>query len=271
MIKVNIETDGLLRLKAEIEGKAKQVRFAQERALNAAAYKAKQATVKEMSRVFDKPTPWVLGGIRYTKAERKTQTVMSSTVGFDYWGNKQLVTVAHTLKAQIYGNARKLKRFEVALQRIQILPHGRIAVPGEAAQMDQYGNMKASQINQILAWFRGFREQGYQANMTEETRARRKKGTKTKRGFEYFIAGDNSYRTWYRGTYEARGRKKMHPGIYMRIETGFGSAIKPVLMFVKMGYYKRRLDFYGVAERTAVKEYNEIFPRLLEDAMRTAR
>jgi len=97
------------------------------------------------ARVFDKPTSWVLRSVRYTKSNRKTQTEMSATVDFDFWGNKQGVTVAHVLRAEIYGGQRKLKRHEIALQRIGILPPGHFIVPGDAAQMDAYGNMNPAQ------------------------------------------------------------------------------------------------------------------------------
>lgn len=249
----------------------KHVRFATERALNAAAYQAAQATSKEMARVFDKPTRWVLKSVRYVKASRKTQQEMAASVDFDFWGNKQGVTVAQVLNAEIYGGQRRLKRHEIALQRIGVLPHGMFIVPGQAAKMDAFGNMSAGQINQILAWFKAFGEQGYQANTTQATRDKRRKGTRKSYGFEYFVVKDGAVRTWRRGTFEARGRHKMQPGVYMRTFTGFGDAIKPVMIFVKFARYRQRLDFYGIAERTARDEFASKFDSYLSDALRTAR
>ena len=40
-------------------------------------------------------------------------------------------------------------------------------VPGDAATLDQNGNMSAGQIVQIMSWFKAFGEQGYQANMRD--------------------------------------------------------------------------------------------------------
>lgn len=259
MIKVNVDSSGLLRLQAQIAGMGKQVRFATERALNAAAYQAAQATSKEMARVFDKPTSWVLRSVRYTKSNRKTQTEMSATVDFDFWGNKQGVTVAHVLRAEIYGGQRKLKRHEIALQRIGILPPGHFIVPGDAAQMDAYGNMNPGQINQIMSWFQAFGEQGYRANMRDGGKRLARGNKKTgQRGFAYFVL------------HKPHG--KLLPGVYQRFDfSGLGSSVKPVMIFVRFAKYRQRLDFYGLAERTARAEFNAKFPGFMEEAVRTAK
>ncbi len=256
MIKVNVDSSGMLRLRAELDGKAKQVRFAAMRALNEAAFKASKDTAKEMARIFDRPTPWVLGSVRYRKA---TRAKLEAQVDFDFWGNKQGVTVSHVLNAEIHGGARKAKRHEIALQRAGILPPGMGIVPGDAAAMDSYGNMSSGQIVQIMAWFKAFGEQGYKANMTDKTRGRLGRDNKRtgRKGFSYFAL--------------KKRHGKLLPGVYQRFDFGFGSAIKPVMIFVRMPQYKRRLDFYGLAERSARAEFNAKFPVLLEEAMRTAR
>lgn len=257
MIKVTIDTSGLLRLRAEIEGKAKQIPYATMRALNAAAYKAAQDTSKQIAKVFDKPTPWVLKSVRYTKAKKSN---LEATVDFDFWGNKQGVTVAHVLRAEISGGQRRLKRHEIALQKAGILAPGQAIVPGPAAKFDQYGNMSAGQIVQIMAWFKSFGEVGFKANMTDKTRAKLARGSKKKgvRGFEYFAL------------YKKHG--KLIPGIYQRINFGaWGTAVKPVMYFVPIPKYRQRLDFYGLAEKSARAEFAAQFPRMFEDAMRTAR
>lgn len=256
MIKINVDASGLMRLKAELEGKGKQVAFATARALNAAAFKATQETAKTMARVFDRPTPWVLRSVRYTKA---TKQKLESTVDFDFWGNKQGVTVSQVLRAEIFGGQRKLKRHEVALQRAGVLPPGQAIVPGPGAQFDQFGNMSAGQIVQIMAWFKSFGEVGYKSNMTDKTRARLGKTKRNgKRGFAYFAL------------YKKHG--KLIPGIYQRFGFGgLGSAVKAVMYFVPIPKYRQRLDFYGIAEKAARAEFAVQFPAMLEDAWKTAR
>lgn len=256
MITVKVESSGLLRLKADIDGMAKQVRFATMRALNAAAYKASQDTAKQMARVFDKPTPWVLKSVRYTKA---TKAKLEATVDFDFWGNKQGVTVSHVLRAEIYGGQRKLKRHEIALQRAGILPPGHFIVPGSAAMMDAYGNMNVGQINQIMSWFKSFGEQGYRANMRDGGKRLARGNKKTgARGFAYFVL--------------RKPHGKLLPGVYQRFNFGgLGSSVKPVMIFVSFSRYRQRLDFYGLAEKSARAEFAAQFPAMFAEAVRTAR
>ena len=255
MITVKVDSSGMLKLQAQIAGMGKQVRFATMRTLNAAAYEAAQATSKEMARVFDKPTSWVLRSVRYVKARKDK---LESSVDFDFWGNKQGVTVAHVLKAEIYGGQRKLKRHEIALQRIGILPPGQFIVPGDAAQMDAYGNMNPGQINQIMSWFQAFGEQGYRANMRDGGKRLARGNKKTgQRGFAYFVL------------HKPHG--KLLPGVYQRYDFGgYGSAVKPVMIFVRFAKYRQRLDFYGLAERTARSAFNAKFHEYLNEAIRTA-
>lgn len=254
MISVSVDVSGILRLKSAIEGKSKQVRFATMRALNAGAYAATQATAKEMARVFDRPTPWVMRSVRYRKA---TKSNLEAQVDFDFWGNKQGVTVSQVLHAEIHGGQRRHKRHEVALARAGILPAGMGIVPGSAARMDQYGNMSAGQIVQIMSWFQSFGEQGYAANMRDGGKRLGRDNRRTgQKGFAYFVL--------------KMRRGKLLPGIYQRFQFGHGSAVKPVMIFVRMPSYKARLDFYGIAKREALKEFDAQFQRLLAEAERTA-
>lgn len=235
----------------------KQVNFATMVALNQAAYQGAEATKAEMRQVFDSPTPWVLGGVRYVKA---TRDKLYAQVDFDFWGNKQSVTVEKILKAEIEGGDRSIKRFESALRRVGVLPSGMFAVPGAAAKLDAYGNMQAGQIVQIIAWFQAFGEQGYKANMTDRTKARLGKDSKRKgtRGFAYVAI-------------QRGNRSHLRPGIYQKIITGFGSALRPVLIFVDRAHYQQRLDFYTVADTAARKAFQQAFPDALAKALRTAR
>ena len=235
----------------------KQVRFATMVALNSAAREGAEATKAEMRKVFDAPTPWVVGGVRYIKATREK---LFSQVDFDFWGNKQGVSVEQVLKAEVEGGERSIKRFESALRRVGVLPAGMYAVPGAAAKLDAYGNMQAGQIVQIIAWFQAFGEQGYKANMTDRRKANLAKDNKRKgtRGFAYVAI--------YRGN-----RSKLRPGIYQKIVTGFGSTLRPVLIFVDRAHYQQRLDFYGVADAAARSAFVKSFPEALAQALRTAR
>jgi hypothetical protein len=191
----------------------------------------------------------VLRSVRYKKG---TNTQPEALVDFDAWGNKTGVTAAHFLQAEIYGGPRKLKRHETALQRAGVLPTGKAIVPGPAAKMDQYGNMSPAQIVQILSYFKSFGEQGYRANMRDGgkrlAKDNKKKGA---RGFVYFAI------------YARHG--KLIPGIYQRFSFGaLGSSVKPIMYFVDIPKYKKRFDFYGVAERAAREEFARKMPGYLK-------
>lgn len=264
---LKLDMRGLKAVSASLRGVDKQVRFAEMVAVNRAAFKGREAVQKEMPRVFDRPTSWVRGGVRVVKA---TKSDPVAAIDLDFWGNKQGVAVESILQPEIYGGSRKHKRHEIALQRAGILPAGMFIVPGAAANIDQYGNMSAGQINQIISWFQGFGEQGYQANMTKKTRDRRAKGTKKSRGFEYFVVGAGAVRSWARAG-GGVGTHRMQPGIYLRTHTGFGSAIKPVMIFVRRVMYRSRLDFYGVGGAAARAEFGVQFPIAFRQAMASAK
>lgn len=252
-MKISVKIDGLDALQAKLRGLAEsKIKVAAVAALNDAAYVGAQETKKTMDRVFDRPTPWVKGGVRYVKARRDK---LESSIDFDQWGNKTNVTVGKVLAAEISGGQRKYKRHETALQRAGILPPGMFIVPGPGAERDAYGNMPSSQIVQIVSWFRAFGEQGYKANSTDKTRARlgkdKKNGT---RGFAYFVLRQKT--------------GKLPAGIYQRFAFAAGSAVKLVMIFAKAPNYKSRLDFYGVAEKAARAEFNRAFPMYLDKLLK---
>ena len=93
--------------------------------------------------------------------------------------------------------------------------------------------------------------------MGEKGRAKRRKGTRARRGFEYFVAQPGS--RVGRGSWKNGRRQNLQPGVYRRTAFGFGSAIEPILIFVRRVAYKPRFDFYGVARRTVDREFK---PRL---------
>ena len=255
---IKIDTSGLDAMKLEVAGLARKIPVATVAALNDAAYLGSQKTREAVASVFDRPTPWVKGSVKYWKATRAS---MRSSIDFTGDGNKTGVTVEQVLDAEIHGGKRRLKRHEKALNnaggvafknnqwiRTRILPDGMSIVPGSAAKLDQFGNMSSQQIVQIISYFQGFEQvAGARQNMKDagfKRLARDNKRTGAK-GFVYFVL------------HSPRG--KLLPGIYQRFETAFGSAVKPVMIFVRTTNYKKRLDFYGIAEKHATAEFERAF------------
>lgn len=234
----------------------KQAEFAMMKTLNRAAYEGSKEVQREMAAVFDRPTPWVLNAVRYIKATRGN---LVARIDLDRRGNKAGVAVHQVLQAEIHGGQRNLKRAEVALAKMGVLPAGMAIVPGAAAQLDAHGNMRAAQLVQIMAWFNAFGEQGYSANMKDAGRAKLAKGNRKqgRYGFEYFAL--------------QRPRGKLRPGIYQRFTTSFGSAVKPVVIFIKQPSYKPRFDFHKVGLDAAMRVINRDLKNEVADAVRTAR
>lgn len=247
-MKIKIDTSGVDALKLRLAGLSKKVEVATVSALNDAAFIGSKKTSEEIARVFDRPTPWVTGSVRYKKARSDK---LESSIDLDKWGNKYGVSVDQVLAAQTKGGQRRHKRHEVALQRAGILPAGMWIVPGSGVDLDRYGNISGALTTQIIAWFKAFGEQGYNANINDKGRARLAKGNKKTGayGFAYFAL--------------QKPHGKLQPGIYKRFKTGFGYAIKPVMIFVQAPNYKKRLDFYGVADRASRAEFDRSFKRYL--------
>lgn len=244
--------DAVTQLTANMAGLKKQIDFASRVAVTRTAQLAAIDEQKEMRDVFRSPTPYTLNSLFVQPA---TKTRPSAMVKLKDEATKA-TPAAKFLAAQISGGQRKQKKFERALEAAGVMPVGYRAVPGSGAKVDAYGNMSRGQIVQILAFFRAFPEMGYKANMTTAGRAQMAKGTKKAAGFTYFVG---------------RPGDRLPLGIYQRTRFAAGSAVRPVLIFVRSAVYQPTLDFEYVVEQTVKREFAGLFAKAFEEAMRTAR
>lgn len=231
----------------------RQIPFATALALTRTAQAVKRAEIAEMQRVFDRPTPYTLNAL-YVKPATKAN--LSAHVWLKDDTSKGTPAEKY-LGAQIEGGGRRLKRFERALRAKGFLPEGMVAVPSSAVQLDSYGNMKSSQIVQILSALRAFGEQGYLANRTKVSAARKRKGKKQS---QYFVSRP--------------GGGRLPLGVWMRSTSDLGRSggrIRPVLLFVKAPQYKARFKFHEIAEHTVATEFPKELKSAFEFAMATAR
>lgn len=254
---VSIKFDGLAEVQQRMKISEKQTRFALSRTLNIVVKPVMEDQRKEMRDVFDRPTPWTLNSQRqYGKA---TKDKLETTVDFKANFNKGGIDPDKYLTPEIQGGRRRLKRYEVALRSVGALPDDMFTVPGEAARLDAYGNISAGQVVQLLAFFKAFPEAGYKSNMSEKDRARLAKDKKRsgQRGYTYFAGrvGDG------------RGPE----GIWQRFQTAFGTAVKPVLIFVKTATYEPVYDIDYTANRTMERELQPTFDAEFERAMASAK
>lgn len=231
-----------------------QMQFATALALTRTAQHVRRELEAEILRVFDRPTRWTQRAL-YLQPARKNRLEARVWIKDGMgWGT---TAPERYLRPQIYGGQRDVKRFERALQARGVLPVGMITVPAAAARLDAYGNMSRGQIVQILSYFRAFGEEGYRANITDERKQRMARSTRRKIGTAYFAL--------------QRPHGKLRPGIYQRYHLAHGSAVKPVLLFVKAAHYRPRFDFFGVGQRVADKHIADEFKKALAQAIATAR
>lgn len=206
----------------------KQLNELQRKHLPAAAVEAASSTGRyvfgalrsEMQQVFDRPTPWALGGLRFQMPSPSRPLVR---IWLEEFGGKG-IAAADFLAAEIEGGARKHKRFEKALIARRLMPSNAYAVPGEQAPLDQYGNVPGSFITRMLSDLQAFGEQGYRANRRGARRGQRKTN--------YFFV-------------PPKGSGK-RPGIYWHMPNGL---LGIAFVFVTKVAYTKRFDFYGVAQR----------------------
>jgi hypothetical protein len=243
-----------------MEVSAKQARFAAKEALNAVAEKARPALRAEMVSVFDRPTPWVLNSLRIKYA---TKSNLMAEIA--YKDKNSVESSRSMLEPHVFGGVRHGKGMEGRLRALGLLPGGWFAMPGAAAKLDGNGNMSKGQISLLLNVIGAFTEAGYN-KANAKTVARLAKGGR--KASQY---GQYGYEWLVNPVSGSRRIKHLAPGVYQRVGSGFGSSLKPVLIFVSKANYKQRFDFFGVVDRVVRKEFPAEFDRAFDNALRTAK
>jgi hypothetical protein len=231
---IKIDTRELDKL---FDTKLKQVPFAMAKTLTLTAKDVQAALVHEMRDSFDRPTPFTLNSVFVTAATKKSQQAIVGLKDYSAKGS----AASKYLAPEIEGGPRGNKRFEKALQAAGVLPPGYFVVPGATATLDAYGNIARSLIVQLLSYFKAFPQMGYKANITDKRKALMAKDNKRtgKLGVVYFVGRPGG------------GRRPL--GVWARYTFGHGSAVKPVLIFVRGVNYEKRLDYFYAAQKAIEK------------------
>lgn len=261
---ITVKFQGIDEITAMCSDLAKsQIPFAMKIAINKTAEMVKTYEAKGVKTHIDRPTEHtlrtlVIGYASKAKAGEKT----TASVGFtDDYNNKFGGTPgARFMYPQVEGGKRNLKRFEFALRYKGILPKNMYVVPGAGCTLDAFGNIPVSFINQIISYFGAVYKSGYNAEMTTKKKKRLAKGSKaTGFGYEYFVSHG-----------KASG-STLPPGIYKRAKFSAGTAIKPMLMFVKEPAYAKRFPFYEIGKDAFSKHWKKYFDEALTNALKTAK
>lgn len=243
-LSVNMDTSGLEKTLRDWE--LRQLPFATANALTQTAKLVQVATVAEMRKVFDRPTPFTLGSTFVkpaTKGNLVAQMLLKNV-------NQKGAPPSVWLEPNIEGGVRQFKRSELLMQRKQfkghdILPSGMMWVPGLGATLNRYGNMSAGQIGQILSALSGFGETGFLANKSFRRGARINKVTG-----DIFVGKP------------AGGYLPL--GIYQRMPDG---KLKSLMVFVKSPSYHKILPFYDLARDVYGSNFQSEFNKALRNAL----
>jgi hypothetical protein len=180
----------------------KEAPMAVAKALTRIATQSKKKQVATMTQVFDRPVPFVLNSLYVQMA---TPAALEAKVWLRIFPGKGS-QAEKFLGPQIFGGQRTHKRFEKALIAKGIMDANDYAIPAEGADFDAYGNMRPSQIVQILSYLGAFAEIGYVAN--------RRAKSKRKINYQYLYA-KKQYYTMRPGIYKLRGKKLIRVMIFV--------------------------------------------------------
>jgi hypothetical protein len=230
----------------------KQGRFALAVALTRTMRDAKAAEKDEIKATFDRPTPYTQNAV-FSSSATKDKLEAEVWLKDDRAGSGTPAT--KYLLPHIVGGSRSLKRFEKRMQHAGLMPSGTYAVPGQSVKLDQYGNVPARLIVQILSQL-GANMYG-RGDMGFATGSKRSKRTIRKQRVEYFAL--------------TKQHGKLKPGIYGRYKFAVGSAVKPIFIFVSKVNYKQRFKFFEVADKVIRERLPMYFEEELSKALASAR
>jgi hypothetical protein len=222
----------------------KHIPFAVAMALTKTAQLGATGVVDVMRRRFDRPTPYSLNSLRVVTA-KKSDAQPSARVYFKDDAFKG-TPASRYLSPEVHGGPRSQKRFERALIARGLMKSGKFAVPAAGAQLDQYGNVRRSQIVQILSALRAFGEQGYVANRTGSKRSQRKAAAA-----QYFVGAIDGVE-----------------GVWQRQMFGSGEGVRPVFLFTAAApHYRVLVPLDKIVENVARARFGGEFKSALEFAL----
>jgi len=142
-------------VKAAIVGIGGGLPYAISKGQNSTAYLVRQGEQFEMQADLDRPTPWAMGSLTYTKGDVKTgkkarvyfEDRFASNPGEDDKGY---------LGVQIFGGTRaRMRRSEKIFERAGLLPRGWTWVPATPTPLNAYGNVPAGIISAATGGYEG--------------------------------------------------------------------------------------------------------------------
>lgn len=249
------------RLASQLKASSGQIRTAAMVGLTRTALAVRDAQYTAMKLAIDQPTPYTLNSLRVSKA---TPSRLEAMVWLkdDLAGSGTPAT--KYLLPQIEGGARRVKRFEKALQLAGHMPAGYQCVPSKSCPRDAYGNPSRGVIIQILSQLRITLTSGYIRNMALTHKGDYKKLTKQQKADNRSaIAAQRRAGGRFFVLQSRVGGKS--PGIYQR--EFMGENVTAVFLFKRATAYKPRYDWWGVGATAARDNLDAEFERALQEKL----
>jgi hypothetical protein len=224
MIRAEANTDQFQR---NLEALGKGLPGVMAKALNDTTRDAKVELERAILTVFDRPTPLTQRSVfaRFANAQR-----LVAEVWLRDEASKGTPPVKY-LGPEVRGGSRREKSLEVRLRRVGLLGSDEWLVPSRTLGKDAFGNVPAGISKKILSQLQA----QFDVSSNESARAKRSRNRqKTKRGGRYFAGRPGGKRY----------------GIWERIETGFGSSVRPVFIAVRKPSYQKRFQVYDIVRKT---------------------
>lgn len=269
MLNVSVKADTSGVEKRLMELAREQIPFATAYALTQTMKAAQREVQKEMPRVFDRPNRFTINSV-YVKPATKTR--QQAEVKIQDVAKDSSTRPVQWLDAEVHGGTRKLKGLEVLLQARRVMPNGWYIVPTSNAPLDAFGNVGAATITKIISQLQV--NNAYNLGKNETQKAKDRRNSSKYRGRKVLAR--------YFAVMPGQGGKTGHlpPGIWERVNAGAfmgplqnaHGSIRPIFLYVqKKPRYRKRLDFYGIVNRTVSAQLQYQFRRAIIEARRTAK
>jgi hypothetical protein len=217
-------------------------------ALTRVAVAAREEVKAQLPKVFDKPTPFTVGSVRYQPASEHS---LVSGVYISDDANRGLSPRKY-LGPEMRGGLRNNKGTERVLMNAGLMARAQQIVPSVKEPLDDFGNMPGSRFVTILSRLKAFDETGFLANASERTKkrlAKAKRAAATANKTDFFVG------------HSKRGGEPL--GIWQLIGRG---QVRPVLIFAnRLPTYRPRFDLRKIVTDFASKHLkDEVVKALLE-------
>jgi hypothetical protein len=248
-MQISLNVTGLDAVRNAMQQSAKQATYAASQALNATAFELNRQIKADMQATFKGgATAYAQRAFAVDKATKANLTaVVRLRTDAPAGGTPYSQALAHLFT----GGTREWKRLEAYLRARKLMPGGLMVVPGPGVRLDARGNIPRRVLAEML---------GVVTAPYTNLRVYRRTGAgKAPKGVGYFVAMPGSKAT------------KLAPGIYKRTETGSGSAIVPMVLYVRPGNWRKFINLQALGEQVTDRTFAVSFTKAFEAAMRTAK